>query len=804
MAGFAVGFDVFVPKYVMSCVGLILANPGSDDANDTAEASHPLDEPVKALDLQGVTSDFHEWNQFLKNRRVTVSDHSVCDSRLTREDALERIWGLFRVFAHNYLVIYLGHGRKGSGNWEMRDNAVVTLLDIESAWLQLGYVRHLKNTATIVCDSCYSGKWPLFATSLQIPGLQIQSAVDGDTLARDSCPTFSHIFLQMQEGQKFPEQFLHRWKPLCFSAAADCTAGGPLHLVGAERTASQLYLQQLYNGFGGQLVNISLSQPLSHDGSVFHEAIAEVQGSQVGKMVVEKAQHDPVPFITQIECSLKANVASCLLLVMLRYLNVEELHEELHIVFEKSNEGLVDFLLAHGFKPFYFPNLPSGQIRAGCRVLCPKKVGIAWNEVEFVEGAKTLFEGAKTLFVESFQQAYDKFSEADLGLEGITKDEWLHKTIDSEETLRSSCPERYPWLVAYDQSNARQVLGVAIVDLRPEEAPHCCYVRQIAVCKDGQGRGIGKALVKAILDHCSSIRIFEFLAVTRQINLSSLRFMAKLGFQKCESKKRGYGEKYIELKARIEPGSSISSPSGPSAIGPTVEQKHRACSKSENVPERTKDKDNLKLELMAFLWNAERTYVSAKNLLVVAFLEAYAAFSEDELGLQVSKREWLEETAANEMNIKEKDPNRYQWLIASRADALVGLMVLDIGCDGIHHACPTDATIRQLAILPKFQRQRLGLAQEFGLQVLRHYPSICRLKASTRCQNQAAQYLLKKFGFHLLAEDNPEFPARHYLTYVRDLTVPAQPQSRKSMHNRSSASDCWKRMQHSAKQMIST
>ena len=674
----------------------------------------------------------------------------------------------------------------------MRD-ADVTLLDIESAWLQLGYVRHLKNTATIVCDSCYSGKWPLFARSLQIPGLQIQSAVDGDTLARDSCPTFSHMFLQMQEGQKFPEQFLHRWKPLCFSAAADCTAGGPLHLVGAERTASRLYLQQLYNGFGGQLVNISLSQSSSHDGSVFHKAIAEVQGSQVGKMVVEAAQHDPVPFITQIECSLKARrsgVVSRLLLVMLRHLNVEQLD----IVFEESNEGLVDFLLAHGFKTFYVPNLSSGQIRAACRVLRPKQVGIAWNEVEF-------FEGAKTLFVESFQQAYHRIPEADLGLEGIKKDAWLHKTIDSEETLRRECPERYPWLIAYDPSSRQKVLGVAIVDLKPEAAPPCCYVRQIAVCKDGQGRGIVKALVKAILDHCSSRGIFEFSAVTRQINVSSLCFMEKLGFQKCESKEPGYGEEYIGLKARIEPGSSISSPS---AIGPTVEQKHRACCKSANVPERTKDKDNLKLELMAFLWNAEGSYVSAKNLLVVAFLEAYAAFSEDELGLQVSKRKWLEETAANEMNIKEKDPNRYQWLIASRADELVGLMVLDIGCDGIHHACPTDATIRQLAILPKFQRQRLGLAQEFGLQVLRHYPSICRLKASTRCQNQAAQYLLKKFGFHLLPEDNPEFPARHYLTYVRDLTVPAQPQSRKSMHNRSSASDCWKRMQHSAKQMIST
>ena len=80
--------------------------------------------------------------------------------------------------------------------------------------------------------------------------------------------------------------------------------------------------------------------------------------------------------------------------------------------------------------------------------------------------------------MQRFKQTYVRFSEADLGLEGTTKNVWLQQTIDREETLRSGCPDRYQWLIAYGQSYQarRKVLGLAILDVKLEADPPCCYL----------------------------------------------------------------------------------------------------------------------------------------------------------------------------------------------------------------------------------------------------------------------------------------------------------------------------------------
>lgn len=123
----------------------------------------------------------------------------------------------------------------------------VTFLDIVFAWLQLGYLPSHGNSCTVVSDCCFSGKWPLLAMNFSIPGLQFQSAVDGDTLARDSWPTFSQLFLRMQSGHDFPKQFMLRWKPLCCArdGDADHSTRDLLHLVGAVRVGSRFYLERL-------------------------------------------------------------------------------------------------------------------------------------------------------------------------------------------------------------------------------------------------------------------------------------------------------------------------------------------------------------------------------------------------------------------------------------------------------------------------------------------------------------------------------------------------------------------------------
>ena len=76
----------------------------------------------------------------------------------------------------------------------------ISFWDVVSAWLQFGHVEHFQTRRIIVSDCCYSGKWPLLALSLQIPSLDVQSAVNVDALARDCQPTFSQVFLRMQLG----------------------------------------------------------------------------------------------------------------------------------------------------------------------------------------------------------------------------------------------------------------------------------------------------------------------------------------------------------------------------------------------------------------------------------------------------------------------------------------------------------------------------------------------------------------------------------------------------------------------------
>ncbi|CAK9109995.1 unnamed protein product [Durusdinium trenchii] len=339
-------------------VGLILGNPGSDDADEgTLDVPDALDDPVETLDLTGVVSDFNQWNTYLEGKGVKVSRNSACDSGLTREAAIQKIWTLFGTFSSHYILVYLGHGRKGSGNWQMSDDDV-TFLDIVFAWLQLGYLPSHGNSCTVVSDCCFSGKWPLLAMNFNIPGLQFQSAVDGDTLARDSWPTFSQIFLRMHSGHDFPKQFMLRWKPLCCARDGDAhhSTRDLLHLVGAVRVGSRFYLERLYSKSGiitGFLTTISFCNYQSDNGrSMIHKAVAQVHDHQVGKVVVEDTQ-DGLPFlIKEIWCNPDArrtSVATRLLTGILQHLKADHVDVE----FETTNVGLMEFLLAHGFQDVY-------------------------------------------------------------------------------------------------------------------------------------------------------------------------------------------------------------------------------------------------------------------------------------------------------------------------------------------------------------------------------------------------------------------------------------------------------------------
>ena len=394
-------------------------------------------------------------------------------------------------------------------------------------------------------------------------------------------------------------------------------------------------------------------------------------------------------------------------------------------------------------------------------------VGMLWNESK-------LFSQAKELFVKTFQAAYAGFSEECLGLNGMTKEAWLRQTIDDEEALQTRDPVRYSWLIAHDAG--QKVLGIAILDMTPASGQGSLYVRQIAA---KQGLGIGKRLVKAIASHCAGEGIHKLYAVTRRINDGSQRFMAKLGFQECNRKEEGYGDKYIGLSAEISPWPLQAA--SPTSSGPRSmpHPKLRAYSKSASMSEC--GKCGLQLDTVVFSWNEDDSYEAAQRLLVATFLDAYDSLNEADLGLQVSKQRFLDDVVANELKKRLQNPDRYQWLMASRAGEVIGLLTVDLG-DCHWAGAPSSAVIRQLAVASKFQRQDLGM--ELGLRVLERYPTVFAVKAYTRRNNLASQCFLNKFGFRILNEGSQEFDGSQYLTHFRDLSTPAQKVSDESLSQR--------------------
>ena len=534
----------------------------------------------------------------------------------------------------------------------------------------------------------------------------------------------SSTFPEQQDSNTFPEPLMQRWAPLHFAdgGVAAC-AGGILRLVGEEAHCLVT------------LVTVSTTQ----DSMV----VAKADGSEVGKLVVK---HDVVPLITHISCEQYARrrgVASHLLIAGLQHLDAEKVD----IAFQESQTDLKEFLLAHGFTGEYFP----GRNVMSCNILRPTELEITWNETR-------LFDSAKQLFVDAFSAAYRRCSEDILGLQNTTKENWLVTTIKDEERLQKKDPDRYLWVIASDPGR-KHVLGLAIVELRA--ASCCCYVRQMAIKEEYQGRGVSKCLVNAIYDRFSKKGVVEFQAMTRKINKKSQRFMEKLGFNICDMKEEGFGEKYVGLRAVHEAPRLLSSPTSSSR-----EPKHRAFPKPSSVQEY----ESGHLQRMNFAWNAGPLWKEAVDLLIAAFLQAYSSLSQHDLNLPVSKKDWLEEVATRELKMKTDDPDRYQWLTTSAGGSVIGLLIVDAGAS----AEPTVVTIRQLVVDPKFQRQRFGLPQELGFRLLERYPMVSRIKTYTRRKNLAAQYLLRKFGFHPIPADNFEFPDQDYLTYFRDLSVPAQ------------------------------
>ena len=100
---------------------------------------------------------------------------------------------------------------------------------------------------------------------------------------------------------------------------------------------------------------------------------------------------------------------------------------------------------------------------------------------------------------------------------------------------------RYPVIVAEESG---EVLGWA--RLQPWSA-RCAYARSaensVYVCKDARGRGVGRALLSALLERARAAGIAVILARVADGNPASLRLHARAGFRPVGTMRR-VGEKF--------------------------------------------------------------------------------------------------------------------------------------------------------------------------------------------------------------------------------------------------------------------
>ncbi|CAE7228024.1 unnamed protein product [Symbiodinium sp. CCMP2592] len=748
----------------METVALLLANPGQTKEADL-DNIFGLDGPQEELDLNGVVSDFSLWKDYLVNKGIGVSARSVCDSRLKRLDALDRIRSFFSFFAGCFLLVYMGHGKEDCGNWEMADGDI-SFWDVVSAWLQYGHVEHFQTRCIIVSDCCYSGKWPLLALSLQIPSLDVQSAVNVDALARDCQPTFSQVFLRMQDTKgeaTFPEPLKRRWRPM--STTTGARAHEPLAFVGGAEACARLYLERFWNRSGiltsGWLADTTFSMQQREGSSTWHRATATVCGREVGSVVVKE---DPGVALQMthvyVEPDLRRHgIASRLLRGMFSRLTQVAQSSHIDIVFLQSNAEVLESVYAHGFSDLRVPSLNnnSDEVRFGRRV-AEEEVQFSWSDRDT---DPELFASASELFVTTFLQQYQDSSEASLGIKE-KKAAWLKQTIQEERNLQSSHPDQYEWLIGRVGSN---VVALTILELLAYDptSSRTCHVRQIALAKQFQGRGLGKVIAKKIESKFADIA--RFTCVTRKINLQSQAFLAKLGFKEREDSTSGYDTThYVALSMEV-----------PTHCSPATGY-HRSPSPKPSFKPRTNAEfssliDNvscvLHLDDFEFCVDDELLQHEALRLLQRCFLDHYVSFSEEDLGTSKPKQVWLSEVAEKELRLQQECPGRYRWLTACKAGTVLGLLILDIG---VQPQCfVTDVVARQFVVSSEYQRQGLGM--EMCIRVLELFADIRRIKACTRSKNLTSQRFLKKIGFREMAMKSQEYDSPHYVMFSRDLTA---------------------------------
>lgn len=158
--------------------------------------------------------------------------------------------------------------------------------------------------------------------------------------------------------------------------------------------------------------------------------------------------------------------------------------------------------------------------------------------------------------------------------------------------------------------------------------------------------------------------------------------------------------------------------------------------------------ENFKENGIDYVWDDQSLYNQGLNVYLQAFRKLYTE-------LNVENREsHFQETMASELKLNKENPELNHWLLAKKEGQVVGIAIFEL------NNYP-NVYIRELAVLPEFQKQGIGKELNFG--IIKSIPQIERIQIVTRHINKPAIDFYLALGFFKSDFCHSQYDPNRYL-----------------------------------------
>lgn len=157
---------------------------------------------------------------------------------------------------------------------------------------------------------------------------------------------------------------------------------------------------------------------------------------------------------------------------------------------------------------------------------------------------------------------------------------------------------------------------------------------------------------------------------------------------------------------------------------------------------------NFEKEGIEYVWDRKDLMDQGLQVYLEAFSTLYSA-------LNVENREsHFVETMKHEKELAEKNPENIRWLIALKEGKAVGISIVEF------FKYP-DVYVRELAVLPDYQKKGIGKTMTFAL--LKDLPDLKKISIVTRRINLPAIDFYKALGFAVTDFSHSEYDPNRYI-----------------------------------------